>query len=82
MPLGDITNTTTSKDAQEPVQNGLRMPSKASDNPAKRHCTGKNKNRRKYSKCPEISYTKVSDIMAYANSADPDQIALHSSPFH
>ena len=28
-----------------------------------------------YGKCPKISYTKVSDKMAYANSADPDQIA-------
>ena len=26
-----------------------------------------------YSKYPEISNTKVSDKMAYANSADPDQ---------
>ena len=30
---------------------------------------------KKYDKCPEISYTKVSDKMAYANSADPDQTA-------
>ena len=29
----------------------------------------------KYSKCPKILYTKVSDKMAYANSADPDQTA-------
>ena len=28
-----------------------------------------------YGKCPKISYTKVSDKMAYANSADPDQTA-------
>ena len=28
-----------------------------------------------YSKCPIISYTKVSDKMAYVNSADPDQTA-------
>ena len=28
-----------------------------------------------YSKCPKIPYTKVSDKMAYANSADPDQTA-------
>ena len=28
-----------------------------------------------YSKCPKISYTKVPDIMTYANSADPDQTA-------
>ena len=28
-----------------------------------------------YSKCPEISYTKVSDKMAYTNSADTDQTA-------
>ena len=27
------------------------------------------------SKCPKISYIKVSDKMAYANSADPDQTA-------
>ena len=27
------------------------------------------------SKCPKISYTEVSDKMAYANSADPDQTA-------
>ena len=26
-------------------------------------------------KCPKIPYTKVSDKMAYANSADPDQTA-------
>ena len=29
----------------------------------------------KYGKCPKISYTKVSDKMAYANSVDPDQTA-------
>ena len=29
----------------------------------------------KYGKCPKISYTKMSDKMAYANSADPDQTA-------
>ena len=28
-----------------------------------------------YGKCPKISYTKVSDKMEYANSADPDQTA-------
>ena len=28
-----------------------------------------------YSKCPKISNTKVSDLMAYANSVDPDQTA-------
>ena len=28
-----------------------------------------------YSKCPKISYTKVSNKMAYANSADQDQTA-------
>ena len=28
-----------------------------------------------YGKCPKISYTKKSDKMAYANSADPDQNA-------
>ena len=26
-----------------------------------------------YGKCPEISYTKMSDKLAYASSADPDQ---------
>ena len=26
-------------------------------------------------KCPKISYTKVSDKMVYANSANPDQTA-------
>ena len=29
----------------------------------------------KHSKCPKISYTKVFEKMAYANSADPDQTA-------
>ena len=28
---------------------------------------------RLYGKCPKISHTKLSDKMAYANSADPDQ---------
>ena len=28
-----------------------------------------------YGKCPKISYNKVSDKIAYANSADPDQTA-------
>ena len=28
-----------------------------------------------YGKCPKISYTKVSDKMAYANSVDQDQNA-------
>ena len=28
-----------------------------------------------YCKCPKISYTKISDTVAYANSADPDQTA-------
>ena len=28
-----------------------------------------------YGKCPKISYTKVSDKMACANSVDPDQTA-------
>ena len=28
-----------------------------------------------YSKCPKIMYTKGSDKMSYANSADPDQIS-------
>ena len=32
-----------------------------------------------YSKCPKISYTKVSDKMAYANSVDPDQTALEGA---
>ena len=43
-----------------------------------------------YSKCPKILYTKVSDKMAYAHSADLDQTApeeqsdlgLHCLPFH
>ena len=43
-----------------------------------------------YHKCPKISNTNVSDKMAYANSADPDQTApkeqsdqgLHCLPFH
>ena len=26
-------------------------------------------------KCPKILYTRISDKMAYANSADPDQTA-------
>ena len=37
-----------------------------------------------YSKCPKISYTKVSDKMAYANSADPEEQSdqgLHCLPF-
>ena len=36
-----------------------------------------------HDKCPKISYTKVSDKMAYANSADPDQTdqGLHCLPF-
>ena len=29
----------------------------------------------RYGRCPKISYTKVSDKMAYANSANPDQTA-------
>ena len=32
-----------------------------------------------YGKCIKISYTKVSDKMAYANSADPDQTAPERS---
>ena len=28
-----------------------------------------------YDKCPKISYTEVTDKMAYANNADPDQTA-------
>ena len=28
-----------------------------------------------YGKCPKISYTKIADKMAYANSVDPDQTA-------
>ena len=28
-----------------------------------------------YGKCPKILYTKVTDKMAHANSADPDQTA-------
>ena len=34
-----------------------------------------------YCKCPKNLYTKVSDKMAYANSADPDQ-GLHCLTFH
>ena len=30
-------------------------------------------------KCPKISYSKVVDRTAYANSADPDQTATRSS---
>ena len=29
----------------------------------------------RYGKCPKISYTKLSDEMAYVNNADPDQTA-------
>ena len=32
-----------------------------------------------YSKCPKLSYTKVSDKVAYANSADPDQTAFEGA---
>ena len=32
-----------------------------------------------YGQCPKISYTKVSDKMAYENSADPDQTGTESS---
>ena len=32
-----------------------------------------------YAKCPQISYTKVSDEIAYSYSADPDQTAPRSS---
>ena len=37
-----------------------------------------------YSKCPKISYTKISDKIAYANNVDPDQTApgLYCLPFH
>ena len=38
-----------------------------------------------YDKYPKISYIKVSDKMAYANSADSDQQSdegLHCSPFY
>ena len=34
------------------------------------------RNKNKYSKCPKISYTKMSDKMAYTNSADQDQMAF------
>ena len=34
-----------------------------------------------YGKCPEISYTKVSDKMAYANSADPDLLLIRVYTF-
>ena len=33
-----------------------------------------------YSKCPKILYTKTSDKMAQANSADPDQTAPEEKP--
>ena len=29
----------------------------------------------RYGKCPKILYTKESDKLSYANSADPDQTA-------
>ena len=29
----------------------------------------------KYGKCPQMSYVKVADKIAYANNADPDQTA-------
>ena len=32
--------------------------------------------KKSYGKCPTILYTKVSDKVAYANSADPDQTVL------
>ena len=35
-----------------------------------------------YGKCPKISYTKVSDKMAYANSADPDQTEQSDQGLH
>ena len=34
-----------------------------------------NVRKKHYGKCPKISYTKVADKMAYANSADPDQVS-------
>ena len=34
-----------------------------------------------YSKCPKISYTKVADKMANANSADQDQTVCHSAKY-
>ena len=41
---------------------------------------------KKYSKCPRNSYTKVSDKMAYAKSAYPEEEqydqGLYWSPFH
>ena len=39
-------------------------------------CTCNVRNERcAYGKCPKILYTKVSDKMAYTDSADPDQTA-------
>ena len=42
--------------------------------------------RKYYSKCSEISHSKVANKMAYTNSADPDQTAPEgasgSTPFH
>ena len=35
-----------------------------------------------YDKCPKISNTKVSDKMANANSADPDQTAPSDQGLH
>ena len=40
-----------------------------------------------YGKYPKLRYTKVANKMAYANSADPDQMeqsyqGLHCLPFH
>ena len=44
----------------------------------------KKKNKKKKNgKCPKISFTKVANKIAYANSADPDQTqGLHCLPFH
>ena len=40
-----------------------------------------------FSKCPKISYTKISQKLVYANDADSDQKeqsdqGLHCLPFH
>ena len=35
-----------------------------------------------YSKCSKISYTKVNDKMAYANTVDPDQKEQSDQDLH
>ena len=34
-----------------------------------------------YSNCPKILYSKLYDKMAYANCADPDEIASDQGPY-